>query len=119
LLVWRLGCHKRGGAPAAGATAFVYCNKISVLIRTLIMTTVIYLFAAVFFLLAAALMFTWWRSRHYGALMLAVTYALAAVLALLLHTWWPLVIGLLSAWSLRLMGLDPGAAVAKKLNPPA
>lgn len=83
------------------------------------MTTVIYVFSAVFFLLAAALVFTWWRNRHYGALMLAMTYALAAVLALLLHTWWPLVIGFLSAWSLRLMGLDPGAAAASKQDPPA
>jgi ABC-type multidrug transport system permease subunit len=108
-----------GRGACCGATAFVYCNKISILIRTSIMTTVIYLFAAVFFLLAAALVFTWWRNRHYGALMLAATYTLAAVLALLLHTWWPLVIGLLSAWSLRLMGLDPGAAVARKQDPPA
>ena len=83
------------------------------------MATVIYLFSAVFFLLSAALVFTWWRSRHTGALLLAATYALAAVLALLLHTWWPLVIGLLSAWSLRLMGLDPGAAAVSKKEPSA
>ncbi len=72
------------------------------------MTVIIYLFSAVFFLLAAALVFTWWQRRHPGALLLAATYAMAAGLALLLHTWWPLVIGFLSAWSLRLMGLDPG-----------
>ena len=47
-----------------------------------------------------------------------VFYAMAAALALLLDTWWPLVIGLLSAWSLRLMGLDPGPAVARKQDPP-
>lgn len=103
--------------PAERATFFAYYNKISVLNRASIMTIVIYLFSAVFFLLAAALVFTWWRSRHTGALLLAATYALAAVLALLLHAWWPLVIGLLSAWSLRLMGLDPGAA--GKQDPPA
>jgi hypothetical protein len=83
------------------------------------MTIVIYLFSAVFFLLAAALMFTWWRGRHTGALLLAATYAMAAALALMLHTWWPLAIGLLSAWSLRLMGLDPGGEVTRKQDPPA
>ena len=73
------------------------------------MAIVIYLFSAIFMLLAAALLFTWWRSRHPGALLLAATYLLAAALALLLHDRWPLVIGFLSAWALRLMRLDPGA----------
>lgn len=73
------------------------------------MIFVVYTFAGIFFLLAAALAFTWWRQRHPGALLLAATYAMAAALALLLGTWWPLVIGFLSAWALRLMGLDPGA----------
>jgi len=82
------------------------------------MTIVIYLFSAVFFLLAAALVFTWWQSRHPGALLLAATYAMAAALALMLDTWWPLVIGFLSAWSLRLMGMDPGIEVARKRKPP-
>lgn len=71
------------------------------------MTIVIYVFSALFVLLSAALVFTWWRGRHPGALLLAATYGLAAALALMLHTGWPLVIGFLSAWSLRLMGLDP------------
>ena len=80
------------------------------------MTIVIYIFSGLFLLLAAALVFTWWQGRHYGALLLAGTYAMAAALALMLHAWWPLVIGLLSAWSLRLMGLDPGAADRKRNN---
>lgn len=78
------------------------------------MTIIIYILSAVFLLLAAALVFTWWQGRHYGALLLAGTYAMAAGLALLLHAWWPLVIGFLSAWSLRLMGLDPGPADHKR-----
>lgn len=73
------------------------------------MTIAIYIFSAVFILLAAALVFTWWQRRHPGALLLAATYAMAASLALMLHAWWPLVLGFLSAWSLRLMGMDPGA----------
>lgn len=70
------------------------------------MDIVIYIISAMFTLLAAALLFTWWRDRHTGALLLAATYLIAAVLALMLHEWWPLAIGFLSAWSLRLMGMD-------------
>lgn len=72
------------------------------------MNIVIYLVSAIFMLLALALLFTWWRGRHPGTLLLAGTYLFAAALALMLHDWWPLVIGFLSAWALRLMGMDPG-----------
>jgi hypothetical protein len=74
------------------------------------MIFVIYTFSVIFALLSLALLFTWWRMRHPGALLLAITYAAAAALALMFQAWWPLVIGFLSAWALRLMGLDPGAA---------
>lgn len=73
------------------------------------MTFIIYAFSSVFLLLTAALVFTWWKQRHPGALLLAATYGMAAALAVWLATWWPLMIGFLSAWALRLMGLDPGA----------
>ena len=78
------------------------------------MIFVIYAFSAIFVLLALALLFTWWRMRHPGALLLAITYATAAALALMFEAWWPLVIGFLSAWALRLMGLDPGGAAARR-----
>lgn len=74
------------------------------------MEIVIYVIAAVFALLAVALVFTWWRNRHYGALLLAMTYLVAAGMALMMNEWWPLVLGFLSAWALRLMGMDPGLA---------
>jgi len=74
------------------------------------MDIVVYLFSAIFTLLAAALIFTWWRKRHPGALLLAMTYLIAAGLSVMMGEWWPLVIGFLSAWALRLMGLDPGMA---------
>lgn len=78
------------------------------------MTVVIYVFAGLFLLLAAALVFTWWHGRHPGALLLAVTYLMAAALALMMQAWWPLVIGFLSAWALRLMGMDPGPVAKPK-----
>lgn len=74
------------------------------------MDIVVYLFSAVFAVLAAALMFTWWRSRHAGALLLAMTYLIAAILSVMMGEWWPLAIGFISAWALRLMGMDPGMA---------
>lgn len=74
------------------------------------MDLIIFIFAAVFALLAVALVFTWWRSRHVGALLMALNYVAAAGTALYMNQWWPLVIGFLSAWALRLMGLEPGAA---------
>jgi hypothetical protein len=52
----------------------------------------------------------WWRRPA----LLAMTYLTAAGLSVLLGEWWPLAIGLLSAWSLRLMGLDPGAATKQQ-----
>jgi hypothetical protein len=78
------------------------------------MQIVIYVIAAVFVALAIALVFTWWRQRHIGALLRALTYLIAAGLSVYLDEWFPLAIGFLSAWSLRLMGLDPGAAVKNK-----
>ncbi len=80
------------------------------------MEIVIYVIAAVFALLAAALVFTWWRNRHSGALLLAMTYLVAAGLAVLMNEWWPLVLGFLSAWALRLMGMDPGLAQGAGAN---
>jgi hypothetical protein len=80
------------------------------------MEIVIYVFAVVFALLAAALVFTWWHNRHPGALLLAMTYLVAAGLAVMMNEWWPLVLGFLSAWALRLMGMDPGFAQGARGN---
>jgi len=78
------------------------------------MNIVIYVISGLFILLACALLFSWYRTRHLGLLLMGVTYGLAAALALMIMTWWPLAIGFLSAWALRLMGLDPGLRHEKK-----
>jgi len=72
------------------------------------MQIIVYIFAASFFFMAVALMFTYQRTRHYGVLLLGITYAASAGLAIVLTHWWPLVAGFVLVWILRLLGLDPG-----------
>jgi hypothetical protein len=71
------------------------------------MDIIIYFFAASFVFMAAALMLTYKRTRHYGVFLLGLTYAVSAVLAVVLMHWWPLVAGFALVWVLRFMGLDP------------
>ena len=71
------------------------------------MQIIIYFFAASFAFMALALMFTYQRTRHYGVLVLGITYGASAVLAIVLVHWWPLVAGFALVWVLRLLGLDP------------
>jgi len=67
----------------------------------------IYIFSASFVFMAVALMMVYRRTRHYGAFLLALTYAAAAALAVVLMHWWPLVAGFVLVWVLRFLGLDP------------
>ena len=71
------------------------------------MEIVIYIFAASFIFMAVALMITYRRKRHSGMFLLAVTYAVSAILAVVLMHWWPLVAGFVLVWVLRFLGLDP------------
>ncbi|MDB5808882.1 MAG: hypothetical protein JWN94_1004 [Betaproteobacteria bacterium] len=71
------------------------------------MELLIYLFAAAFVFMAAALMITYRRTRYYGAFLLGLAYAAAAILAVVLTHWWPLVAGFALVWVLRFLGLDP------------
>ena len=71
------------------------------------MEIIIYFFAASFVFMGAALMLTYKRNKHYGVFLLGITYGAAAVLAVVLTHWWPLVAGFVLVWLLRLFGLDP------------
>ena len=71
------------------------------------MEIIIYLFAASFIFMAVALMITFQRTKHYGVFLLGLTYGAAAVMAIVLTHWWPLVAGFVLVWILRLLGLDP------------
>ncbi len=68
---------------------------------------IIYCFAALFVSMGLALFFAFYRSRHYGLLLLGCTYVSAAFLAVVLTEWWPLVGGFAIAWVLRAMGVEP------------
>jgi hypothetical protein len=71
------------------------------------MQIIVYFFAASFVFMAAALMVTYKRTRHYGVFLLALAYAVSALLAVVLTHWWPLVAGFVLVWVLRFLGLDP------------
>ena len=74
------------------------------------MNIIIYLFAASFCFMAVALFMVYRRTRHYGVFLMGTTYGVAAVLAVVLMHWWPLVAGFALVWVLRLLGLDPDAS---------
>ena len=71
------------------------------------MVYVIYFFAGVFILLSAGMFFAYYRSRHFGMFIMAMTYAASGLLAFGIPHWWPLVTGFVLAWMLRLIGLEP------------
>lgn len=72
-------------------------------------TWLIYLFAILFASMAAALVFAFWRNKHYGFLLLAGTYFAAALAALVLLEFWPLIVGFGMAWVFKMMGVEPQA----------
>ncbi len=71
------------------------------------MQIVVYVFAASFVFMAVALMITYKRTRHYGVFLLALAYAVSALLSVMLMHWWPLAAGFALVWVLRFLGLDP------------
>jgi hypothetical protein len=72
-----------------------------------VVNVIIYVFAALFIALALGLFFAYYRMRHPGTLLMGITYLASAGAALGYMQWWPLVMGLLLTWVIRLMGLEP------------
>jgi len=68
-------------------------------------------FAVAFILLSGGMFFAYYRTRHFGLFIMAMTYASSGVLALALPHWWPLVTGFVVAWMLKMIGLEPKAEV--------
>lgn len=71
------------------------------------MNIIITVFSTFFVLLALAVLFAFYRTRHYGLLLIGLAYGISAVLALLTMQSWPLVVGFAVAWIMKKMGLEP------------
>jgi hypothetical protein len=71
------------------------------------LNVIIYLVSAIFVALALGLLFAYYRTRHPGTLLMGVTYFASAGAAIGYMRWWPLVVGLVLTWVIRLMGLEP------------
>jgi hypothetical protein len=67
----------------------------------------VYCFSGLFVSMGLALFFAFARNRHYGLLVLGITYVSSAILAIVIREWWPLVAGFALAWALRAMGMEP------------
>ena len=76
------------------------------------MVYVIYFFASAFVVLSGGMLFAYYRTRHFGIFIMAVTYAASGLLAFSLMHWWPLVTGFVLAWLLRMLGLEPKVELA-------
>ena len=72
------------------------------------MIYVIYVFAGLFIVLSAAMFYVFYRSSHFGMFIMGVTYGTSGLLAIAVAHWWPLVAGIVLAWMLKMLGLEPG-----------
>ena len=70
------------------------------------MIYVIYVFAGVFVLLGAMMFYVFYRERHFGMLLMGMTYSMSGLLAIVLPHWWPLVAGFVMVWMLKMLGLE-------------
>ena len=70
------------------------------------MIYVIYAFGGLFVLLSLVMLYVFYREQHFGTFLMAITYGLSGLLAIALPDWWPLVVGFVMVWMLRLMGME-------------
>ena len=71
------------------------------------MIYVIWGVAGLFVALSIAMFYVFYRSSHFGMLILGITYGTSGLLAILVAHWWPLIAGIVLAWMLRFLGLEP------------
>lgn len=73
------------------------------------MVILLYVVACTFGLMGLGLLSGFAASKHVGLLLAGLVFLGAAVVSILLMSWWPFPIAFILAWILRLLGLDPGA----------
>ena len=64
------------------------------------------IFGGIFIVLSLAMLYVFYREQHFGTFLMAITYGLSGLLAITLPHWWPLLIGFVMVWLLRLMGME-------------
>ena len=74
------------------------------------MTILLYIVQGVFALLAVGLITGYTASKHLGLLLAGIFFGGAAATSFYLMAWWPLGVGFVLAWGLRLLGLDPSSS---------
>ena len=57
--------------------------------------------------MAVGLLLGYTSSKHIGLLLAAIVFAGAASISYYSMSWWPLAVGFVFVWALRLIGLDP------------
>jgi hypothetical protein len=72
----------------------------------------IYIVAGLFIALSIGMFYVFYRSSHFGMLIMGVTYGATGLLAIMVAHWWPLIAGIALAWMLRFLGLEPGSEPA-------
>jgi len=72
------------------------------------MIYVMYVVQGLFCLMAFGLFSGFFASKNVGLLFAALAFGGSAVASMWLVAWWPLGAGLILAWILRLLGMDPG-----------
>jgi hypothetical protein len=73
------------------------------------MQYLVYGLAIVSIVLAVGGLSAYAQSKHRGLLLSSLISIACALAAIVMISWWPLVIGFAANWGLRLLGLDPGA----------
>jgi len=73
------------------------------------MAIVIYILAGLSILLAIGGLSAYAQTKHVGLLLSSIVSIVFSTLAIVLLHWWPLIVGFSINWTLRLIGLDPGA----------
>lgn len=78
------------------------------------MIYVIFIIGGLFILLSLPMLYVFYREKHFGTFLMGITYGLSGLLAITLPHWWPLAVGFVMAWVLRLMGLEQRFEPAEK-----
>lgn len=73
------------------------------------MAIVIYILSGLSILLAIGGLSAYAQTKHVGLLLSSIVSIVFSTLAIVLLHWWPLIVGFSINWTLRLIGLDPGA----------